>query len=63
MKHAKFFLIVALVFVAAGVFNIVLAVVDIVNGASVANNAFSAALGVLFIVVGVAQALRSQRSR
>lgn len=62
MKHAKFLLIVALLLIAAGAFNIVLAIVDIANGAGVGNNALSAGIGVLLVVVGVVQVIRSQRT-
>lgn len=63
MNRAKFLLVLALLLIAAGLLNLVLAIVDIANGASFGNNAVSAGLGVLLILVGVVEVFRSRGSR
>lgn len=46
-----------------GLFNLVLAVVDISSGASVGNNVLSAVLGVILVVAGVMQFAAKGRAR
>lgn len=46
-----------------GLFNLVLAVVDISSGASVGNNVLSAVLGVILVVAGVMQFAAEGRAR
>ncbi len=49
--------------VVIGLFNLVLAVVDISSGASVGNNVLSAALGVILVIAGVLQLATKGRTR
>ncbi|MFF7682331.1 hypothetical protein ACFZA2_06155 [Microbacterium sp. NPDC007973] len=49
--------------VVIGLFNLVLAVVDISSGASVGNNVLSAALGVILVIAGVLQLIAKGRTR
>ncbi|MEV7756986.1 hypothetical protein AB0O16_04565 [Microbacterium sp. NPDC089180] len=49
--------------VVIGLFNLVLAVVDISSGASVGNNVLSAALGVILVIAGVLQLTTKGRTR
>ncbi|MEV7873104.1 hypothetical protein [Microbacterium sp. NPDC089188] len=49
--------------VVIGLFNLVLAVVDISSGASVGNNVLSAALGVILVIAGVLQLTAKGRTR
>ncbi|MEW1708550.1 hypothetical protein AB0230_15075 [Microbacterium sp. NPDC089190] len=49
--------------VVIGLFNLVLAVVDISSGASVGNNVLSAGLGVILVIAGVLQLTTKGRTR
>jgi hypothetical protein len=49
--------------IVAGVVNLVLAIVDISSGASVANNGLAAAMGIVLTIAGSMQVANKGRAR
>lgn len=63
MDRAKFLSFIGWVMIVAGVVNLVLAIVDISSGASVANNGLAAAMGIVLTIAGSMQVANKGRAR
>ena len=57
MNRAKTIVILGWLLIAVGLFNLVLAIIDITEGASLVNNILSLLLSFVFIAAGIVQVM------